>query len=175
MIHHRKPVGAVGLAITAIAAASIAVPAVATPTVGTWLPEPISVGSFDDLTLMAEKTGKWDIMVRAKGVTTLRVTRVPFAVGTSSGWHTHPGPNLLTVKSGTVVVYDSSNPICSGTAYTAGQTFTDIGGSSHSHLVRNEDPSVAAVVIAVALYPYGVTPITDSSPPKPNNCGATIL
>lgn len=175
MNHHRKTVRAASLAaITAIAAASIAVPAVATPPVGTWAPEPISFGSFDDLTIMAEKTGKWDIMVRAKGLTDLRVTRVPFAVGTSSGWHSHPGPNLLTVKTGTVVVYESTNPICTGVPYTAGQTFSDNGGS-HYHMVRNEDPDNAAVVIAVALYPNGVTPTTDSSKLKPTNCGATVL
>ena len=174
MIHHRKTIVAAGVATaTAIAAALIAVPAVATPPVGTWAPEPLSVGSFNDLTVMAEKTGKWDIMIRAKGNTDLRVTRVPFAVGTSSGWHSHPGPNLLTVSVGAVVVYEGSNPLCTGTTYTAGQTFSDNGGSA-VHLVRNESSTDAAAIIAVALYPHGVTPITTSKP-KPTNCPADVL
>lgn len=173
MIHFRKAVVAVGVAAaTTIAATLIAVPAFATPPVGTWAPVPISVGSIDDLTVMADKTGKWDIMVRAKGLTDLRVTRVPFAVGTSSGWHSHPGPNLLTVTVGTVYVYEG--PLCTGTPYSAGQTWSDNGGS-HVHLVRNQSATVAAEVIAVALYPHGVTPITNSNVPRPNNCGPSIL
>jgi quercetin dioxygenase-like cupin family protein len=175
MIHHRKTITAAGLALaTAIAAASIAGPALATPPVGTWAPVPLSVGSFNDLTIMAEKAGKWDIMVRAKGITDLRVTRVPFAVGSSSGWHSHPGPNMLTVTAGAVVVYEGSDPLCTGRTYSAGQTFSDNGGSA-SHLVRNESGSVAAEIIAVALYPHGVTPLTDSTRPKPTNCPATVL
>lgn len=173
MIYNRKIIGAVGIAAaTTIAATLIAVPARATPPVGTWAPVPISVGSIDDLTIMADKTGKWDIMARAKGLTDLRVTRVPFAVGTSSGWHSHPGPNLLTVTAGTVYVYEG--PLCTGTPYSAGQTWSDNGGS-HVHLVRNQSTTVAAEVIAVAFYPHGVTPLTDSSIPRPNNCDSTIL
>lgn len=173
MVHHRKIFGAVRVAAaSAIAAALIAVPALATPPVGTWAPAPISVGSIDDLTIMADKTDKWDIMARAKGLTDLRVTRVPFAVGTSSGWHSHPGPNLLTVTVGTVYVYEG--PLCTGTPYSRGQTWSDNGGS-HVHMVRNESATVAAEVIAVALYPHGVTPLTNSNIPRPNNCGATVL
>lgn len=173
MVHHRKIFGAVRVAAaSAIAAALIAVPALATLPVGTWAPAPISVGSIDDLTIMADKTDKWDIMARAKGLTDLRVTRVPFAVGTSSGWHSHPGPNLLTVTVGTVYVYEG--PLCTGTPYSRGQTWSDNGGS-HVHMVRNESATVAAEVIAVALYPHGVTPLTNSNIPRPNNCGATVL
>lgn len=170
MTHHRNTF--VGVA-TAIAAVCMALPAFATPPVGTWKPQPLSFGSFNDLTVMGEKTGKWDIMIRAKGTTDLRVTRVPFAVGTSSGWHSHPGPNLLTVSVGEVVVYEGSDPLCVGKTYKKGQTFSDNGGSAF-HLVRNESAN-AAEIIAVALYPNGVTPTTNSDRPVPNNCNPAVL
>lgn len=173
MHNQRKKIFAIGVATATISAGLIAAPAIATPPVGTWAPVPLSRGTFDDLNVMAEKTGKWDLMLKAKGLTDVRVTRVPFAVGTSSGWHSHPGPNLLTVTAGTVVEYDGDNPLCTGTTYTVGQTFGDNGGSA-VHLVRNESSSPAEVM-AVALYPNGVTPITDSTKPKPTNCPATVL
>lgn len=160
------------MGIAAISAALITSAAPATPPTGGFAPSPLSVGTFDSLDVKAEKTDKWDLTLRAKGETDVRVTRVSFPAHSSSGWHSHPGPNLLTVTSGTVIEYEGGNPLCTGTAYHAGETFGDNGGSA-VHLVRNETGS-AAEVMAVALYPHGVTPTTVSQP-KPNNCPPDVL
>ncbi|MFL6726651.1 MAG: hypothetical protein ACJ8FS_09080 [Sphingomicrobium sp.] len=171
MNHHRQ-IGFAVAAASMISAACIAIPALATPGTGGFSPSAISLGVFDALDVKAEKSGKWDVTIRGKGQTDVRVTRVSFPAHSSSGWHSHPGPNLLTVTVGEVVEYESSNPACAPTTYHTGDTFGDSGGSS-IHLVRNES-GAAAVVIAVAFYPHGVTPITESQP-KPTNCGADIL
>jgi quercetin dioxygenase-like cupin family protein len=168
-----RTIFATGIAIATVSAAIIVVPAVATPSLGGFRPVPIFVGTFGPLDVKAEKSDKWDLMIKSKGRTDLRVTEVNFPAGSSSGWHSHPGPNLLTVKQGSVVEYDSDNPLCTGTTYNTGDTFGDNGGTA-VHLVRNEG-STAAIVMAVALYPHGVTPTTDSTKSKPNNCDADVL
>lgn len=172
MNNQRKTIFAIGIAAVAAAASIVAVPAIATDALGGFRPVPIFLGTFGPLDVKAEKNDKWDLMLKSKGQTDVRVTRVEFPAGSSSGWHSHPGPNLLTVTAGTVIEYEGSNPLCTGTTYHTGDTFGDNGGSA-VHLVRNEG-GVAAVVMAVAFYPHGVTPIT-ASKPKPNNCPSTLL
>jgi quercetin dioxygenase-like cupin family protein len=174
MIHHRKTlVATVGLGgAAAFTTVLIVGPAIATPPTGGFSPSTIFVGEFDPFDVKAEKTDKWDLALKSKGVTDLRVNRVSFPAHSSSGWHSHPGPNLLTVTIGEVVEYEGDNPLCTPTVYHTGDTFGDNGGSA-VHLVRNET-GVAAEVMAVALYPHGVTPLTTSQP-KPTNCGEDIL
>ena len=53
--------------------------------------------------------------------------------GGSTGWHSHPGPVLVTVKAGTFRYQESD---CSFHDYTAGQTVIDSGGG-HVHIGRN--------------------------------------
>src|SRR3954451_15004642 len=116
MIQHRKTmVAATALAGAAAIAAVMTVPAIATPATGGFSPTAISLGVFDSLDVRAEKSGKWDLTVRGKGQTDLRLTQVNFPAHSSSGWHSHPGPNLLTVKQGEVVEYEGSDPACAGT------------------------------------------------------------
>jgi hypothetical protein len=173
MNRQRKIIAAIGVAtVTMVSAAIIAVPSVATPPLGGFSPSLVFLGTFEPLDVKAEKDGKWDLKLKSKGETDLRVNRVSFPAGSSSGWHSHPGPNLLTVTIGTVVEYEGDNPLCTGTTYSVGDTFGDNGGSA-IHLVRNET-GAAAEVMAVALYPHGVTPLTTSQP-KPTNCPENLL
>ncbi len=170
---HKKFVSLGLSTVTLISAALIAAPAFATPPVGGFSPVLVFHGVFGPLDLKAEKNDKWDLLLRSKGQTDLRVTTVSFAAHSSSGWHSHPGPNLLTVTAGEVVVYEGDSPLCTGTIIHTNGTFTDTGGS-HIHLVRNET-GVPAVIMATALYPNGVVPLTDTRPSKPANCPANIL
>lgn len=60
--------------------------------------------------------------------------------GGHTGWHSHPGPVLVTVKSGTFRYQDTD---CSYTDYHTGDTVVDEGGG-HVHIGRNpndDDPS----------------------------------
>jgi quercetin dioxygenase-like cupin family protein len=59
------------------------------------------------------------------------------AVGGYSGWHTHPGPSVVLVKTGTATVYHGDDPTCTPVRYPAGTGFIDPGGG-HVHMVRNE-------------------------------------
>ena len=56
--------------------------------------------------------------------------------GGQTGWHSHPGPVVVLIKSGTLTLY-SGEAGCNGRAYSAGQAFID-SGQGHVHLARNE-------------------------------------
>ena len=52
------------------------------------------------------------------------------APGGTLGWHTHPGPALITVTSGTLTIVEHD---CSAHSYPAGSAFVDVGmGEVHN-------------------------------------------
>lgn len=125
----------------------------------------LAVGQFPDgsLDLMCKQIG-WDLKTKVKGDSNVYVTQHTFQPGGFTGWHTHPGPSLITVISGALAVYDADDPTCTPTIYTAGQSFTDIG-CGDVHLVRNEG-TVEAVDIAVQIVPAGPRRIEADAPPN---------
>lgn len=109
--------------------------------------------AFGDLT---PRKDLWLSLQKTKGPSDLFVQSNEWAVGGSTGWHTHPGHSLIIVTAGEVTAYDAS---CTPTVYAAGGSgqlnmgFVDAGGD-HIHLLRNEGPVVART-IAVQLIPAG--------------------
>jgi quercetin dioxygenase-like cupin family protein len=110
----------------------------------------------------------WNLKTKVKGDSDLYVVQNTFPPGAHSGWHTHPGPSLITVTSGALTVYEASDPTCTPIIYTAGQSFTDIG-CGDIHLLRNEGP-VCAVTIVVQIVPAGQLRRIDAA--QPANCPA---
>ena len=53
----------------------------------------------------------WKIRISAKGATDVHIIENIIAPGGTFGWHSHPGPSLVIVKSGTLSVYHA--PDCS--------------------------------------------------------------
>jgi quercetin dioxygenase-like cupin family protein len=74
------------------------------------------------------------------------------APGGTFGWHRHPGPSLVIVKSGTATFYLASDPTCTPHVVPAGSGFVDQGHDVH--VVRNEG-SVDLVTVVVSLVPAG--------------------
>ena len=151
-----------------------AVPVRATPSCGVIsvnLLDPVSAGYFPNglLNLMCNEFDQygWFLKTKIKGDSDLYVTQHTFPVGAYTGWHTHPGPSLITVISGALTVYeaDSCNtPI----VYQAGESFADIG-CGDVHLVRNEG-TVCAVDVAVQIVPHGQPRRIEAD--QPANCPA---
>jgi quercetin dioxygenase-like cupin family protein len=110
----------------------------------------------------------WRLMTKVKGDSDVYVIQNTWPPGAHTGWHTHPGPSLVTVTSGALTVYEASDRTCAPAIYTAGQSFTDIG-RGEVHLVRNEG-SVNAVAVAVQIVPAGQPRRIDE--PAPGNCPA---
>ncbi len=57
--------------------------------------------------------------------------------GGHTGWHSHPGPVVVLIKSGTMSFYDGDDPTCTERTYSAGEAFID-SGQGHVHIARNE-------------------------------------
>jgi quercetin dioxygenase-like cupin family protein len=98
-------------------------------------------------------THKVRINTLGGGPSDVHVTINTVAPGGHSGWHTHPGPSFVVVKSGTVTVYDGDDPTCTGRVIDQGGWFTDPGGG-HVHLVRNETPATL-LLAAFQIVPWG--------------------
>ena len=86
--------------------------------------------------------------------------------GGNSGWHTHAGPSIVAVKSGTATVYDGDDPSCTPMIYPAGTGFVDPGGG-HVHMVRNAGNGQLEL-IAFQMIPAGAQRRIDA--PDPGFC-----
>ena len=53
--------------------------------------------------------------------------QITIAPGGQTGWHGHPGPVLVTIKSGAMRLVYANDPNCADRIYTAGQSFVDRG------------------------------------------------
>lgn len=115
-------------------------------------------------------TGKrWSAELESHGLSDGYVVDNKFEPGQGTGWHSHPGPSLVFVVSGSVTNYKSAAPGCKGVTYLAGTTFVDAGGRD-SHLLRN-DGTTPAETIAVQLIPQG-QPRRVDVPVAPPGCPA---
>ena len=73
-------------------------------------------------------------VVKADDPSDALVTRIVLQPGASTGWHTHPGPVIVTVVSGAVTIIDGST--CSSRVFVAGEAFIDLG-QGHAHVGEN--------------------------------------
>ena len=103
------------------------------------------------------KVNVGDIKIQTKDAVDVATVQVTFAKdGGSAGWHIHPGPVFVVVKSGEISVWTED---CEKTVYGAGETFFEMG-PEESMLVKNEDPDTDAVVVGTFIVPVGATPLT---------------
>jgi quercetin dioxygenase-like cupin family protein len=123
-----------------------------------------AVGQFDEI---GAKTlsSTWQARINTKGESDLHVLENTIVQGGSFGWHSHPGPSLVIVKTGALTLYRGDDPECKPQVVEAGSGFVDEGGDVH--LVRNEG-SVVTVVYVTSLVPRGVARRIDE--PSPGNC-----
>ncbi len=150
-------------AVAALAvSAGIILPALATPG-SDFTPTPLSKGLFGPMDVKADKTDKWDLLLKTKDASDITVDRLSVGAGGQSGWHTHAGATFITITSGEVVWIDGL--ACSSTTYRAGEGFVE--PANHVHLVRNASGSPADF-IAVQVRPKNSPPRIDA--PKPNSC-----
>ncbi len=153
------------LTVALLGVAAIAGVALATPSSGV-TSTTIATGSLDPVNLIV-KTGPWNTQLRTKGQTDLTVVENRVAPGGTFGWHSHPGPSLIIVKSGTITFYHGDDPACSPHVYQAGDALVDAGNVVH--VGRNEG-TAEVVVIVTRLLPAGAPPRIDE--PDPGSCGS---
>ena len=128
------------LAALAAILASSATVAVATPSEGI-----VSAIVFAGPAVFADRTdlrfrinrGPGQEVISANKSEDTLIQQVIIAPAGHTGWHTHPGPVVVLVKSGTLSFYDSEDPTCTVRTYSAGEAFVD-SGQGHVHIARNE-------------------------------------
>jgi quercetin dioxygenase-like cupin family protein len=148
----------VGAGITVFAGTLLATP----PSKVT--PTEYGVGEFQSFTTTG-KIGAWAAAMKVEGASDLHVLSNRIAPGGSFGWHSHPGPSFVIVKSGTATVYLGADPTCRPHRFRAGKGFVDRG--LQVHVVRNEG-KVDLVTVVVSFTPRGATRRIDKA--KPGNC-----
>lgn len=124
-----------------------------------------AVGKFDELEAKT-LSGDWQARISTKGATDVHVLENRIAPGGTFGWHSHPGPSIVVVKTGALTLYRGDDPTCTGQTIGAGFGFVDDGGDIH--VVRNEG-SVETVVYVTSLVPRDAARRIDE--PSPGNCG----
>ena len=165
-----KSICASAIALVLVGAAGLAIrPARATQQAGV-SSVTIAHGTFDEIDVFAKTdinpgnpTDYWKAMINTKGATHLYVVQNTVAPGGSFGWHSHTGPSLIIVMSGTATEYEGNDPTCTPRVHPAGSTFVDAGEVT-GHLVRN-DGSVNLVVTVVRLVPEGAVQRLDRNNP----------
>jgi quercetin dioxygenase-like cupin family protein len=107
---------------------AIAGAALATPGVGI-LSAPVQArGTIDDRSSIRRAGIELIFMsLRPTSGVDIVTQSISMAAGGTTGWHGHPGPVLVTVKSGALTVVYADDRSCQGTTYTAGQSFIDFG------------------------------------------------
>lgn len=136
-----KPIYKVVIMITLIAAAAIAAMAgtlMFTPGSGVIASAVVARAAFVDPTdiKIKIKGGSEEVLLMPAAKDTV-VQQIKLAPGGYTGWHSHPGPVIVLIKSGELTFYDSDFPGCPAThTYTAGQSFVD-SGQGHVHNAKN--------------------------------------
>jgi quercetin dioxygenase-like cupin family protein len=87
-----------------------------------------------------------------------------FGPNSSTGWHTHPGKTLVTVKSGTFTVYHARD--CAPMVYEPGDAFVEL--PSTVHVGRNETGGTVELGVVFFGVPMGGSPRIDQ--PQPEGC-----
>ena len=123
-----------------------------------------AVGAFDEID--AKVVGPdFQVRIDTKGTSDVHVLENRLAPGATFGWHSHPGPSFVVVKTGALWVYKADAPGCTPEVVQAGHGFVD--GGSDVHMVRNEG-AVETVVYVVSIVPTGAARRIDQ--PAPTGC-----
>src|SRR5258707_3668824 len=79
----------------------------------------------------------WSVQLNVEGATDFVQQDVMLAPGGFSGWHSHPGPVLITVKSGTATWYNADN--CTPIVYQTGSAFIEPANVHHNVANKGSD------------------------------------
>jgi len=166
MKHHKRILAAAGAAAVGalVAAALVVVPAKGTPASGVSIAPLAPIAIFNEINDNA-KTGDWKAKIETHGLSALHINQVTIQPGGTLGWHSHPGPSFVIVKSGTATFYEGADPTCTPHVIPTGGSLFE--PADDVHIVRNEG-DVPLVNVVVQLLPVGAPRLI--SQPSPGNC-----
>ena len=123
----------------------------------TSLSGPATLGSIDT----KSETDGLEIEIKTKGSSDVFVARIQIAPGGRGGWHSHPGPSIISVVSGTATFYQGDDPNTPH-LYFAGSGFVEDADLVHD--VRNEGDTDLELVV-VQIVPLGAPRRIDEPAP----------
>jgi quercetin dioxygenase-like cupin family protein len=124
---------------------------------GPLVDRPLSVNmQFDD-------AANSSVKLKTKGNIVVAAQRIVAQPSATFGWHSHPGPTIVTVLSGTLTLYHAED-CTEGIDYAAGTSFSNL--PHEIHLARNESTSQPLVIYASYFVPAG-TPSLRIDQPSP--------
>jgi len=106
----------------------------------------------------------WAVHLEDKGQSEFYFQDLVVGSGGYTGWHSHPGLLLITVKEGSVEFYDKE---CAKHTYAAGQSFTE---GAEPHAAMNRGTGNARLLVAY-IVKKGEPRRIEAPQPK---CGATL-
>lgn len=142
---------------TLVAASMASPPQGVTPTL-------LARGTYDSFKVRSYPQGSDDFKAEAKAPTDIVVRRHDYAPGSSTGWHTHPGPVFITVMEGEITFYEYDDPTCTPIVVKAGGGYVDTG---RGHIARNET-NVPAKDMTVIIAPVAGAFRGELDAPGPN-------
>jgi quercetin dioxygenase-like cupin family protein len=116
--------------------------------------------TLDDIHTLIQ-TPEYGAMIKTRGQSDVYVTHLTIKPGGHGGWHSHPGPSIITVKSGTASFYDECDDFTLQT-HAAGTGFVEDAGCVH--LLANEG-DVDLEVVVVQIVPLGAPRRIDEPAP----------
>jgi quercetin dioxygenase-like cupin family protein len=103
-----------------------------------------------------------EVELKTKGLSDVYVTSITIKPGGYSGWHSHPGPSILSVKSGTLTLYDDCVDPSIPNVFTTGDALVEHANCVHN-VVNEGDTDLVFVV--VQIIPIGATRLIDEPAP----------
>ncbi len=118
-----------------------------------------NAGIFD----VSSQVNGYNVQIKGTSNTDIQVSNLVVVPGGTSGWHYHPGPVLVVVKTGAITFYRADgHGACSRTVYQAGTAFIETGGELG--LAANEG-SIEATGAVTFLVPAGGSARIDHAAP----------
>ncbi len=78
-------------------------------------------------------SGQGLVVSNAPGAGEVVVQEITIGPGGTTGWHSHPGPVVVVVKTGALTYVYEDKGVCVGRTYPAGKAFVDPGqGNAHT-------------------------------------------
>ena len=138
--------------------------ALATPGIGVLSAPVVARGTLAEELNVHNEAG---IKLKTKDAVDVVTQSISIAPGGTTGWHGHPGPVFVTIKSGALTIIYAGDG-CQGRTYGPGETFLDRGDRIHT--ARNLGP------VNVDFWATYLVPGPAGSPfridaPAQDNCG----
>jgi len=115
---------------------------------------------LDDVQVV-NQTPDHGVMIKTRGQSDVYVVFNRIAPGGDTGWHSHPGPSVVSVVSGQASELRSDSPDV--TVHSAGTAFMDEGGDHAHNIVNKGDTDL--VLVAFQILPQGAPRRIDEPAP----------